>query len=197
MPPFANFTTKAKEVIKRAHELALERGVNNVNSYHLLTALVLLDDSPVVTMMERLETDLVGLTDELLDKIETGTPIGETVSQSLQMYLTPDLGQVLERFEAGVNLYGAEVKAFREGHADLTGSYVQIRGNEAYIINAKILPYKFARPEGYEESRTRKLLLHKKEIVSLKGKTDGGNLTIVPISQAVEQFSLLHDRTVP
>jgi ATP-dependent Clp protease ATP-binding subunit ClpB len=97
MPPFANFTTKAKEVIKRAHELALERGVNNVNSYHLLTALVLLDDSPVVTMMERLETDLVGLTDELLDKIETGTPIGETVSQSLQMYLTPDLGQVFER----------------------------------------------------------------------------------------------------
>jgi SsrA-binding protein len=90
--------------------------------------------------------------------------------------------EILERFEAGVNLYGAEVKAFREGHADLTGSYVQIRGNEAYIINAKILPYKFARPEGYEESRTRKLLLHKKEIVSLKGKTDGGNLTIVPIS---------------
>ena len=52
MPPFANFTTKAKEVIKRAHELALERGVSNVNSFHLLTALVLLDDSPVVTMME-------------------------------------------------------------------------------------------------------------------------------------------------
>lgn len=39
MPPFANFTTKAKEVIKRAHELALERGVTNVDSYHLLTAL--------------------------------------------------------------------------------------------------------------------------------------------------------------
>lgn len=97
MPPFANFTTKAKEVIKRAHELALERGVNNVNSYHLLTALVLLDDSPVVAMLERLEIDLVGLTDDLLDKIETGTPVGETVSQSLQMYLTPDLGQVFER----------------------------------------------------------------------------------------------------
>lgn len=97
MPPFANFTSKAKEVIKRSHELALERGVSNVNSFHLLTALVLLDDSPVVTMMERMETDLANLTDELLDKIETGSNMGETVSQSLQMYLTPDLGQVFER----------------------------------------------------------------------------------------------------
>lgn len=89
---------------------------------------------------------------------------------------------ILDRFEAGINLQGAEVKAVREGHVDLAGSFVQIRGSEAYLINAKILPYKYARPEGYDEKRTRKLLLHKNEIIALKSKTDGGNLTIVPIS---------------
>lgn len=98
MPPFTNFTTKAKEVIRRSHELALERGVNNVNSYHLLTALILQDDSPVVSMLERMEIDLVTLTDELLDTIETGQAMTNTVSpQGLQMYLTPDLGQIIER----------------------------------------------------------------------------------------------------
>lgn len=90
--------------------------------------------------------------------------------------------QILERFEAGVNLYGAEVKAVRLGHADLTGSHVRIMGNEAYLINAKIFPYQYSRPEGYDETRTRKLLLHKKEIIALKSKTEGQNLTLVPIS---------------
>jgi SsrA-binding protein len=90
--------------------------------------------------------------------------------------------EILDRFEAGVHLLGAEVKAVRQGHVDLTGSFVQMRGSEAYLVNAKILPYKYARPEGYDERRSRKLLLHKKEIISLKGRTEGGNLTIVPIS---------------
>lgn len=89
---------------------------------------------------------------------------------------------ILDRFEAGVNLTGAEVKAARDGQIDLAGSFVRIQGSEAYLINAKILPYKYARPETYDESRTRKLLLHKKEIVALKGRIDGGNLTIVPLS---------------
>ena len=89
---------------------------------------------------------------------------------------------ILERFEAGINLTGAEVKAVRQGAVDLAGSFVRIRGSEAYLVNAKILPYKFARPESYDERRSRKLLLHKKEIISLKGRVDGGNLTIVPLS---------------
>ena len=89
---------------------------------------------------------------------------------------------ILEKFEAGINLYGAEVKAVRLGHADLTGSHVRIMGTEAYLINAKIFPYKYSRPENYDEQRTRKLLLHKKEIISLKSKTEGQNLTLVPVS---------------
>ena len=90
--------------------------------------------------------------------------------------------QILERFEAGINLYGTEVKAVRLGHADLTGSFVRVIGSEAYLVNAKIFPYQYARPEGYDETRTRKLLLHKKEIIALKSKIIGQNLTIVPIS---------------
>jgi len=87
-----------------------------------------------------------------------------------------------ETLEAGINLTGAEVKAVRLGHADLSGSFIRVRGNEAYLVNAKIFPYQYARPENYDESRVRKLLLHKKEIFSLKSKTDGANLTIVPVS---------------
>lgn len=90
--------------------------------------------------------------------------------------------EITDRFEAGINLNGAEVKAIKLEHADLTGSYVRIMGSEAYLVNAKIFPYEYARPEGYQEDRTRKLLLHKKEIISLKNKTDGASLTLVPIS---------------
>ena len=90
--------------------------------------------------------------------------------------------RILERIEAGINLYGAEVKAVRLGHADLTGSHVRIIGSEAYLINAKIFPYQYSRPEGFDEKRTRKLLLHKREIIALKSKTEGQNLTLVPLS---------------
>ena len=89
---------------------------------------------------------------------------------------------ITDRLEAGINLTGAEVKAVKSEHADLTGAYVRIMGSEAYLVNAKVFPLPYARPQGYEEARTRKLLLHKKEIVSLKSKTDGSNMTLVPIS---------------
>lgn len=90
--------------------------------------------------------------------------------------------QILERLEAGINLNGAEVKAIREGKADLSGSFVRIVGSEAYLVNAKIFPPTYARPQGYDEDRTRKLLLHKKEILALKGRMDGGGLSLVPTS---------------
>ncbi len=98
MPPFQNFTTKAKEVIKRSHELAMERGQNHVSSFHLLTALVLQDESPIASILERMEVDTALLTDQLLEAIDTdGGESGNTMSTSFQMYLTPDLAQVIER----------------------------------------------------------------------------------------------------
>lgn len=90
--------------------------------------------------------------------------------------------EIFDRFEAGINLYGQEVKAIRLGQADLTGSFVKIIGSEAYLVNARISPYQNARTEGYDERRTRKLLLHKSQIIALKSKIDGQNLTLVPIS---------------
>lgn len=90
--------------------------------------------------------------------------------------------ELTDRFEAGVALTGAEVKSVREGHASLEGAFVRIMGSEAYLINAQIFPYIYARPEGYDPKRTRKLLLHKRELISLKSRIDGANLTLVPVS---------------
>ncbi len=88
----------------------------------------------------------------------------------------------VEKIEAGIVLLGSEVKALRLGHGDISGAYVRISGSEAYLINGKIFPYKFSRIENYQEDRARKLLLHKKEIISLKSKLDQEKLTIVPLS---------------
>jgi SsrA-binding protein len=89
--------------------------------------------------------------------------------------------EITERGEAGVVLTGAEVKSLKGGHAKLDGSFVRIIGSEAYIVNAQIFPYAAARPEGYDPRRTRKLLMHKSELLSLKSKIEGANLTLIPI----------------
>ncbi|MFM2374642.1 MAG: hypothetical protein RLZZ234_637 [Candidatus Parcubacteria bacterium] len=98
MPPFHNFTSKAKEAVRKAHELAIERGQSHVSSVHLLAALTLQEDGPVISMLERLDVDIVTLADLLLESIE-GPEERRSVSQSYQLYLTPDLAQALE--EAG------------------------------------------------------------------------------------------------
>lgn len=89
---------------------------------------------------------------------------------------------ILEKFEAGVNLLGSEVKSLRGGHGSLEGAFVRLVGSEAYLVNAQIFPYIYARPEGYDPKRTRKLLLHKKEIIGLKSRLEGSNLTLVPLT---------------
>lgn len=99
--------------------------------------------------------------------------------------------ELLEHFEAGINLLGSEVKAIKLGHADLSGSYVKIMGTEAYLINSKIFPYKYAAPEGYQETRTRKLLMHKREIMALKGRSEARNIAIVPVSLYTTKKNLI------
>lgn len=93
--PFHNFTTKAKEAIRKAHELAIERGQNHVNSLHLFAALILQEESMVIAILEKLEVDTVLLSSllmELIDSPESRT----TMAPSFQIYLTPDLAQVIE-----------------------------------------------------------------------------------------------------
>jgi ATP-dependent Clp protease ATP-binding subunit ClpB len=95
MPPLRNFTTKAKEAIKRAHELAIERGQNHVNPVHLLCALILQDESMVTSILDRMEIDTGVLTDLILEAIEAPEG-GQVLSPSYQIYLTPELAQILE-----------------------------------------------------------------------------------------------------
>ena len=89
---------------------------------------------------------------------------------------------ILERIESGIQLTGAEVKSVKGGHAKLDGAFVRIIGSEAYLVNAQIFPFVYARPEGYDPRRTRKLLMHKNELLRLKSKSEGSNLTLVPLS---------------
>lgn len=96
MPNFHNFTSRAKEAIRKAHELAIERGQNHVSPVHLLTALVMQDESAVISVLDQLDIDIIALTDLLLESLE-GPEMNSAVSQSYQLYLTPDLAKALEQ----------------------------------------------------------------------------------------------------
>jgi len=95
MPPFRNFTSKAKEVVRQSHELAVERGQNHVTPLHLFSALILQEESNVISILEKLKIDVVLLTDTLLDLIEN-PEYGQTLAPSYQVYLDPELAQTLE-----------------------------------------------------------------------------------------------------
>lgn len=91
--------------------------------------------------------------------------------------------EILETYEAGLELLGFEVKAVRTGKLNLSGSYVIIRGEEAYLINADLAPYQpLNTPEEYDSKRTRRLLLKRKEIKELMGRTKESGLTILPLN---------------
>ena len=96
MPPFQHFTTKAKEAVRKAHELAVERGQNHVNPLHLLAALILQEESFVGGIIDKLEVDAMLLSDSILEAIE-GPDTSSVLSPSYQLYLTPELVQALER----------------------------------------------------------------------------------------------------
>ncbi|OHB10820.1 MAG: ATP-dependent chaperone ClpB, partial [Candidatus Zambryskibacteria bacterium RIFCSPLOWO2_02_FULL_44_12b] len=93
--PFNHFTTKAKEVIRKAHELAIERGQNHVNPVHLLAALLLQEESMVVSILDKMGIDTILLTDNVVDSIES-PDTGQTISPSYQIYLTPELAHTIE-----------------------------------------------------------------------------------------------------
>jgi len=86
-----------------------------------------------------------------------------------------------ETYEAGLVLVGSEVKSLRDGKANLTDSYAQIRKGEAFLVNAHISPYPGANQFNHEPKRTRKLLLHGREIERLTGKTQERGFTLVAL----------------
>ncbi|MCX5909212.1 MAG: SsrA-binding protein SmpB, partial [Deltaproteobacteria bacterium] len=86
-----------------------------------------------------------------------------------------------ETFEAGIALQGTEVKSLREGQVNLKDSYVQIEDEEAFLHNTHISPYPYGHQFNHDPERTRKLLLHKREIRRLFGKTQQRGYTLVPL----------------
>ena len=88
---------------------------------------------------------------------------------------------IIEEIEAGIVLTGTEIKSVRGNHVQLKDSFVRIKDNEAYVLNMNISKYKEANQFNHEEDRTRKLLLHKKEIKKLKEKTQVEGMSIVPL----------------
>ncbi len=89
--------------------------------------------------------------------------------------------EILETFEAGIVLSGTEVKSLRHGRANLRDSYVLIKDGEAYLLNCHISPYSHGNIMNHEPLRTRKLLLHKKELMKLMGKVAQKGLTLIPL----------------
>ncbi len=86
-----------------------------------------------------------------------------------------------EKLEAGISLRGTEVKSLREGKANLKDGYVIIRDGEAFLLNCHISPYSHGNIHNHDPLRTRKLLLHKREINKLWGKISQQGYTIVPL----------------
>lgn len=103
----------------------------------------------------------------------------KTIARNKRAYLDYE---VLETFEAGVALKGYEVKSIKKGRINLRGSYVALKGKELYLINTHIPPYQPENtPLDYDPTRSRKLLVHKKEINYLIGKIRQKSLTLIPL----------------
>jgi SsrA-binding protein len=91
--------------------------------------------------------------------------------------------QILEEFEAGIELSGQEVKSVRNNRATIDGSHITIRGGEAFLIGASIPPFQPANAaSGYDAMRNRRLLLNKKELAELARGEEQKGLTVIPIS---------------
>src|ERR671933_2361362 len=88
---------------------------------------------------------------------------------------------ISDKYEAGIALTGTEVKSVMEGRVQLKDSYVAVRDGEAWLFNAHISPYSHGNRENHDPLRTRKLLLHRREIDKLEELAATGGMTLVPI----------------
>lgn len=96
--------------------------------------------------------------------------------------------EILDTYEAGIELKGFEVKAVRTGRMNLAGAFVAIRGGEAWLTNATIPAHQPANaPADYDSTRSRRLLLHRAQIRELMGKSAQKGLTVVPLKVYVKR----------
>jgi len=88
---------------------------------------------------------------------------------------------ILDRYEAGIVLTGSEIKSIRAGQVNLRDSYALVKDGELWLMNAHIAPYHQANRENHEPRRTRKLLMHRREINRLAGKLQEKGLALIPL----------------
>ncbi|MBP5445188.1 MAG: SsrA-binding protein SmpB [Acholeplasmatales bacterium] len=94
---------------------------------------------------------------------------------------------ILDTYEAGIVLTGTEIKSIRDSKANINDAYVSIKNNEAFIIGMHIAKYSFGNIFNHKETRDRKLLLHKKEILKLSQKIQLKGLTIIPLKLYIDK----------
>lgn len=113
--------------------------------------------------------------------------------------------ELLEKIEAGLVLTGDRVKSIKTNSIKLSGAFVSVRSDSVWLTNIHIPKYKYSNPENYESDKDIKLLLNKKELAYLRGKTQEKGLTIIPISMynknhkiklelAIAKGKKLHDK---
>jgi SsrA-binding protein len=93
---------------------------------------------------------------------------------------------IIDKYESGMILLGSEVKSLREKKLNLKDSFVTLKKNRFFLVNAHISPYSHTGIKGHEPTRDRELLLHKKEIIKLKNVVAQKGLTIVPLNAKIE-----------
>jgi SsrA-binding protein len=111
----------------------------------------------------------------MASKPDTGEKLIASNKKALHDYF------IVQKFEAGLALTGTEVKALRDGKAQLKDAYVIFKDDEAYLFGAHISPYTHGNLQNHEPERTRKLLLHRKEIDKLRVNTVEKGLSVVPL----------------
>lgn len=89
--------------------------------------------------------------------------------------------EIVDTFEAGIVLKGTEIKSIRNGTANLTDSYAIVKNNELFLLNMHISQYKQGNIFNHQETRTRKLLMHKKEIIKLNNLLTTEGFTLIPL----------------
>jgi len=94
---------------------------------------------------------------------------------------------ILEAYEAGIELKGTEVKSLREGKANLKDGFARIEGNEVFLYNMHISPYKFGNIANVDPKRQRRLLLHKSQIRKLIDKTRQKGFALIPLSAYIKR----------
>lgn len=98
--------------------------------------------------------------------------------------------EILEKFEAGITLFGYEVKAARQGKVNLKGSYIMEKNEELFVDGIHIGRYDYSSEEAPEGTRRRKLLLHKKEIIRIMQHLHNSGLTVVPLTMYTKNHKI-------